>query len=86
MYKQKIIKFLVLNKLINLVRFAELVNLTNLAQFSNIKACQTHQPHLRKSCQMIMLFIFIYITSTVGFNKISISSIAKLANFSKLND
>ena len=72
MYKQEIINFSFLKKLINLVglRFAELVNLTNLAQSSHIKACQPHQLRPGKPCQMIMLFIFIYITNTVRFNKI----------------
>ena len=70
MYKQEIMNFSLLKKLINLVRFAELVNLTNLAQSSHIKVCQTHQLCPGKPCQMTMLFIFIYITNTVGFNKI----------------
>ena len=70
MYKQEIINFSLLKKLINLVRFNKLVNLTNLAQSSHIKACQPHQLRLGKPCQMIMLFIFIYITNTVDLNKI----------------
>ena len=65
MYKQETMNFSVFKKLINLVRFAELVILTNLAQFSHIKASQPHQPRPRKTCQIIMLFIFIYITNTV---------------------
>ena len=69
MYQQEIINFSLLKKLVNLVRFAELVNLTNLAQSSHIKACQPHQLRPDKPCQMIMLFISIYITNTVGFNK-----------------
>ena len=70
MYKQEIMAFSLLKKLINLVRFVELVNLTNLAQSSHIKACQPHQLRPGKPCQIIMLFIFIYITNAVGFNKI----------------
>ena len=54
MYKQEILNFSLLKKLINLVRFAELVNLTNLAQSSYIKACQLHQLRPGKPCQMIM--------------------------------
>ena len=90
MYKQEVMNFSLLKKLINLVRFAELVNLISLAQSSYIKACQPHQLCPGKSCQMIMLFVFIYITNTVGFNNIyiilNLLSIAKLANCSKLND
>ena len=70
MYKQEIMNFLLLKKLINLIRFVKLVNLTNQAQSSHIKACQPHQLCPGKPCQMIMLFISINITNTVGFNKI----------------
>ena len=70
MYKQEIMNFSLLKKLINLVRFAEPVNLINLAQSPHIKACQPHQLRPGKPCQIIMLFIFIYITNTVGFDKI----------------